>query len=545
MANADEVQRMHDRMKSDRRIWERDWQDIRELVRPYGSDFQRNPIAGEPRTLRIYDGTAVDALEQLAGGLHSFLCNPVDRWFSLSLSDERAEADDDTLLWLEQASDRIYNVYSDDNTCFNQAIHECFLDLGSFGTCFLSQEWSDDIDNIFFRSHPAASCWVRENYRGIVDTVHREWKWSLRQIVQKFGAQSLTSELRSLYEKDPEKQYTIIHRVAPRQERQVGRMDALNRAYESVYLCQEAKCILGEEGFYASPFHVARWVKMAEEVYGRSPASKCLPDIRVLNLMEKTMLKAAQKLVDPPLVVENENVLLPLKTHAGALIFKEPGSETPEPLPSGVNLPINMEMSQQRREHIKSCFFADWIRLEKENVEMTATEVMDRREEKLRLIAPILGRLQSELLGPVIQRTHRLLGEKGRLPKAPQQVRETGLKITYVSPAARAQTGVKALAMARFVQDLAPILQVKPDVADAVDWDKYVHEYSVVRGVTRVIFRNKADLMRLRENNARMQQAQAMAQTAEPASQAFKNIAEARANGADVTPLLQAAGMNG
>jgi hypothetical protein len=533
-----EVITEHERLKSDRRRWERDWQDIRLLVRPYGADFQRMVIPGEARTLDIYDGTAVDCLDQLAAGLHSFLCNPVDRWFSLGLADERSEADDETLAWLEFASDRLYDVYSNEDTCFNQSIHECFLDLGSFGTGIVGQGWSPELGNIFFRSHSSASCWLRENYRGQVDTVHRELKMSIRQVIQRFGAEALTPTMIQFMDKDLNREFTVIHRVAPRKDRTPGKADRKNKAYESIWVCVEDKQIIAEGGFDLLPYHVSRWTKMAEEVYGRSPAAKCLPDIRMLNQMEKAMIKAANKLVDPVLIVENDGVLLPLKTHAGGIIFKEPGAEAPTPLQTGINLPINLEMSNQKREHIKSCFHADWIRLEKENIEMTATEVMDRREEKLRLIAPILGRQQSELLGPIIMRTYQLLAEHGLIPKATQQVLASGLKISYISPAARAQTGVKAQTMIRYAQELMPMAQIAPGIMDAIDWDKYANELAIVRGVTRTVLRSRADLATLRDQQSKTQQAQQAAQIAEPATAAVKNLADARAKGTDVSSML-------
>lgn len=530
----------HERLKAERRRWERDWQDIRLLVRPYGADFQRMVVPGEARTLDIYDGTAVDCLDQLAAGLHSFLCNPVDRWFALGLADERAQADDETLEWLEFASDRLYDVYSNEDTCFNQSIHEAFLDLGSFGTGIVGQEWSPEIQNIFFRSHSSASCWLRENYRGQVDTVHREMKMTIRQVAQRFGEAALTPTMVKFKDTEPNREFTIVHRVSPRTDRDMLKSDSKNMPYSSLWLCIEDKQILFEGGYQMLPYHVSRWTKMAEEVYGRSPAAKCLPDIRMLNQMEKAMIKAANKLVDPVLIVENDGVLLPLKTHAGGIIFKEPGAEPPTPLQTGINLPINLEMSNQKREHIKSCFHADWIRLEKENIEMTATEVMDRREEKLRLIAPILGRQQSELLGPIIMRTFQILADRKMIPPAPQQVAQAGLKISYISPAARAQTGVKAQTMIRYAQELMPMAQIAPTIMDAIDWDKYANELAIVRGVTRTILRSRSDLAQLRDSQAKASQAAQAAQIAEPATAAVKNLADARSKGTDVSSVLGA-----
>lgn len=506
-----------------------DWMDIRDLVRPISVGY--NKMTGSYTTLRtqfMYDGTAPDALGELAAALHSYTTNPAERWFEIGIEDQYdLTQDPDALEWLERISDIIYYYYCREDAMMNQALHEVYLDVASFGTGVLCQEWSSVIRGILFRSFPVTDCFFLENNEGRVDSIFRQVLWNLRQVEQEFGF--IPEKLAR--EKNQERQFEILHCTFPRTDRVPGNPFQKGKAIGSVWISVSTKELLRVSGYDSSPYHTPRWTKLAGEIYGRGPAKICLPDIKMLNAMEKTMLKAGQKAVDPPLVLANEGFLLPIKTSPGALIYKEVGTENPEPLKFEGNLQWGLEQSNQKREFIKRCFYAEWIKMEKENVEMTAYEVQDRREEKLRLMAPMLGRLVSELHGPMIQRSYSLLSDRGLIPPAPIGLAGKTLKVGYRSPASRAQLGVKAISMSKFLQELLPFAQVDPGIMDTVDMDRYAQEMAIARGVPRVILRSKEEIDSLRQEKQQANMMAQAAQLAQPATQAVKNLADANAKG--------------
>lgn len=518
------------KMQSDRAPFENDWMDIRDLVRPISVGYHK--MSGTYVTLRtefMYDGTAPDALEQLAAALHSYLTNPAERFFELEIDGNfEVTQDPDALAWLELVSDIIYDSYRREDVMLNTALHEVFLDIGSFGTAILNQEWSSKINDILFSSKPISDCYLLENSENRVDTVYRKVVWTKRQLAQEFG-EPLPPLIEK--EKNQDKWFDILHCVYPRDDRDPKNPSKLNKKFASVWICTTTNELLKIDGYDSMCYHTPRWTKLSGEIYGRGPAKKCLPDIKMLNAMEKTLLKAGQKAVDPPTVIADEGFLLPIRTSPGALIFKEAGTENPEPLKFEGNLPWGLEQANGKREFIQKCFYADWIKMEKQNVEMTAYEVADRREEKLRMMAPMLGRLASELLGPMIARSYFLLSEHARIPLAPPTIQGRKLKVGYMSPASRAQTGVKAVAMGRFIQELIPMLQIDPGIMDAVDMDKYVQALAIARGTPRIILRSSDAIAQMRDQRQKQQAMQQLAQIAEPASKAVKNLADAQKSG--------------
>lgn len=524
---AKEVIKRLDHMKQARSTYEHNWQDIRDLVRPGAADFNRQVTPGQLRTELMYDGTARQASEDLAGGINSYLTNPVDRWFGLAIDDMAAIEDDIyAQIWLEDTADRIYAEYSHPKSRFSPSIREAYLDVGTFGSCVLNQEWNEKESHLLFRTFSLAGCWLDTNSDGGIDTLYRSMKWDKRQLVQEFGEKNLPDKIQR--DDSETNKYEVIHAVYPRQDRNRSYMDSKNMKFKSCWVIVECTQTVREGGYRSFPYHVGRWATVAEEIYGYSPAHACLPDIRVLNRMELTILKAAQKVTDPPIFVPNDGVMLPIKIMPGSINFYENGIEEPfRALDNKANIPIGLGTSDRKREQVRKAFHLDWVEVNRKKERQTAYELQQDEEENIRQMGPILGGLQSDLLAPAITRSYELLRDHKRLLPAPASILPYKLKVVYVSPAARAQKAMKAITIGRFAQDLSVWAQVDPQVVDAVDSDQLVQVLAEAREVPRRVVRTPEAVAQIRQER-QMQQALA---AVEPASKAILNVAKARETG--------------
>ena len=533
-----------DRLKSVRQQYESEWSEVRSLIRPYGKDPTASNTPGDSRVQEVYDSTALQAAVELSAGLHTFVANPIEPWCKFTVADTTYETSEDEKRWLQQAADAVHKVYATDKSYFHTAIHEAFRDLPTFGTGYVSQEWSKKDGCPKFRSHAAAACWIELNWEGEVSTVYREAELTLDQIVEQFEKEGgLSEEFRKDHAAQPYKAVCVIHAVEPRREYDAKKHDALNMPFSSCWVLPDYDLVLRESGYREQVYHPMRWEVLADEIYGRSPAMVVLPDVRVLNAMERTILRAASKVVDPPILAEDDDVMSELDISPGAVNFIENIERRPIPLETGVNIPLGLELSEQKRNAIRRGLHSDWLQLEKKNIEMTATEVVDRRDEKLRLLAPTLGRLQAETLGPLVMRTLNLLIENGRLPAPPGNLgKSVELTVVYTSPAAQAQLRGKSMILERFVQSVLPIGQLKPEALDRINFDNLVKIMGDVQDVPRMAMYSDEELQRQQEARQAKENAAIGASTALDASAALKNISQARETGMDVTSLLPALG---
>ncbi|NCW68329.1 MAG: hypothetical protein EBV86_07115, partial [Marivivens sp.] len=142
---------------------------------------------------------------------------------------------------------------------------------------------------------------------------------------------------------------------------------------------------------------------------------------------------------------------------------------------------------------------------------MTATEVLQRNEEKMRLLGPVLGRLQAELLQPLISRSFALLLRAGLLPAAPEELQGQDIDIEYVSPLAKAQKQTDLQSMLRGFEIMMQVAEIAP-VMDYLDDDKLVQYLVEVTGMPARVIRSSDEVETLREERAAAQQAQAQMQ---------------------------------
>ena len=509
-------------LETQRMTWEHHWQEVADYIVPRKADITKKRSPGDKRQELIFDGTAIHSAELLSASLHGMLTNASTPWFSLRYRDTETDEMDAAKEWLESATDVMYQAFQRSN--FQEQVHELYHDLITFGTGVMFVE-SDEDNQVRFGTRHISECYVSEDDQGRVDTVYRKFKMPARAAAMRFGEDVLSQRMTKALAEDPYSEVTIIHVVRPREDRDVTKEDTLNKPYLSCYIDPEEKTVLSESGYDEFPYMVPRYLKASFELgYGRSPAMTALPDVKMLNKMSETTIRAAQKQVDPPLMVPDDGFMLPIRTVPGGLNFYRSGTrDRLEPLNIGANNPLGLSMEEQRRTAIRSAFFVDQL-IMGEGPQMTATEVIQRTEEKMRLLGPVLGRLQAELLQPLINRVFNILVRQQAFPPAPDNLKELDLDIEYVSPLAKAQRSGDVQSVMRLFELIGPMGQLDPGVFDYMDTDGMVKYLIKVLGVPASVVRGEDEVYQVRtersQQQAQQQQMAEMAQMAEAAGNA-------------------------
>ena len=512
------LDRRYQELSNSRSNWERHWQELADYMLPRKADITKKRTQGDKRTDLIFDGTAIHAVELLASSLHGMLTSPSTPWFAMAFRATGLQRDDAANEWLEVCMDQMYKHFNRSN--FQQEIHELYYDLVVFGTGAIYLDMAGD--TLRFATRHVAEVCISENALGQVDTVYRKFKMSARALEQQFGRDNLPTAIMRDSDNEPYKEHEIIHAVYPRSDTK-GR-SAKNKPFASIYYDKATKSLLSEGGFDEFPFMVPRFVKDSVSTYGRSPAMNALPDVKMLNKMSETTIRAAQKQVDPPLMVPDDGFILPIRTTPGSLNFYRSGTrDRLEPLQIGANNPLGLNMEEQRRGAIRQAFYVDQLLLGN-GPSMTATEVLQRNEEKMRLLGPVLGRLQSELLQPIISRAFALLLRSGLLPPAPEQLQGQDIDIEYVSPLAKAQKLTDLQSMLRGFEVMMQVAEIAP-VMDYLDTDRLVQYLVEVTGMPARVIRSDEEVAKVRRQKQEQEAQQAQMQQAMMESEQAKNVA--------------------
>ena len=406
---------------------------------------------------------------------------------------------------------------------FSKKFFEAYHDLIAFGTaCLMIEE--DEIDILRFSSRHIKELYIQENDRGFVDTIYRRFQMPVHAVVEKFGLENLSAETGKLFKKEPFDKIELVHVVRPRTIYNENKLDKKNMPFQSIYFEFGSGHIINIGGFKELPYVIPRYLKASTEIYGRSPAMNALPDVKVLNKMVETALKAAAKQVDPPLLVPDDSMLSPIRMSAGSLNYYRSGSrDRIEPLNIGQATSVTLNQENQRREAIAKIFHIDQLMIA-QNRSMTATEVLQRNEEKMRILGPVLGRLQSELLQPMILRVFNIMLRNKLFLSAPEILANQEIDIEYVSPMALAQRSQELQSLVRGLELFAQIGQIAP-VQDFIDENGLVKNIIKLLGLPARMIKSDKQVAAMREERAMAQAQQAQMMQAMQEAKVAKDAA--------------------
>ena len=493
------------RLMAKRSTFESHWQEVASYMLTRRADITEQRAKGDKRNIKIYDSTAIHSLELLASSLHGSLTSSANRWFSLRFKEADINDSDEAKEWLDNSTDKMYLAFARSN--FQQEVFETYHDLCAFGTsCMMVEEDEEDI--IRFSSRHIREIYIAENKKGIVDCMYRRFKTTAKAAVEKFGLENVSKDTQNIYKNSQFDEISFVHVCKPRDMYNPRKLDSKNMPFTSIYFEEETGHIISISGFREFPYVVPRFLKASNETYGRSPGMAVLPDVKVLNKMVEVGLKAAQKQVDPPLLVPDDAMMLPIRTAPGSLNYYRSGSrDRIEPLNIGANNPLGLNLEEARRKSIARAFHIDQLQIQ-ESRTMTATEVAQRAEEKMRILGPTLGRLQSELLEPIIIRVFSIMLRNKLFAPAPEILQGQEIDVEYVSPMALAQRGQELSSIMRGMEIFGSISQVVP-VTDWIDSKGLVKQIIKVLGLPAKMIKSDAEVEEIEAERQAQQQKQA------------------------------------
>lgn len=290
--------------KARRGVWEAHWQECYDHALPQGGGMSRPSTAGERRVDRLFDGTAPDAVDQLAASLMAELTPPWSRWFGLVPGPDLdpGERDGVTAL-LERIATIVQSHF--DRSNFAVEMHQCYLDLVAAGTASLLVEENPpgEPSSLLFTAIPLAEAVLEDGPSGRLDVTFRTVALTLAQLDRRFGCSELPEALRRRGEREPQHRFEVIEAVVPD-----------GPAYRYAVLLDHGDgtpSVLLEGRFGRSPFVNFRWMKAPGESYGRSPVMKALPDIKTANKVVELVLKNASIAVSGIWQADDDGVLNP------------------------------------------------------------------------------------------------------------------------------------------------------------------------------------------------------------------------------------------
>jgi len=521
-------------LEDERRSYLNHWQELTDVILPRRGrallNGQVDSNRGGKRNQRIIDSTGTIAARICASGLMSGVTSPARPWFRLSLPDPKLADYAPVKLWLDEVRKRMLRVMAKSN--FYNAFATLYEELAVFGTA-VNLVLEDDQDVIRCYPLTVGDYLLAHDHRQTVDTLYRDFTLTTTGMVVRFGLENCSDTVQQRYRDGQlDDEHRICHAIEPNDSRVFGYIDNGNMPYRSVYWEIGGDRPLSVSGFKERPFQAARWHLTGAETYGRSPGMDALPFVRQLQFEQKQKAQGIAKQVNPPMIANVQMKNTEMSVLPGGITYTPNSGAGAGFAPA---YQVNIELGELRadiediRNQINQAFFADlFLMISQLDDVRSATEIIERKQEKLLMLGPVLERLHDELLDPAIDRIFNIMLSNGLLPPPPPELRGQELDIDYISTLAQAQKAAETGSIERMAGFVGNLAGAKPEVLDKLDFDAAVDEYGDALGISPRIVLTSDQVNKARAARAQAMQQQQMMAATQQAVQGAKTLSETK-----------------
>lgn len=359
----------------------------------------------------LFDATAADAVDNLAASIYSLMTPPESLWLTL-IPESDASPDADAATAALRANLNDSNFYT--------TIHQCYLDLVILGTaCLFMSETPIGASSAFsFTAVPMRDIAI------LPGAVFHTATMPAREVLEKYPTWTPPADIADQIKRDPATPLRLVQSL-------VGTDFT---AWLDVGGDIENN-IVARGTFETNPYIIFRWSVLSGEQYGRGPVLRALPDIKTANKVVELVLKNATIAVSGIWQADDDGVinLNNINLTPGAIIPKAVGSSGLTPLSSGADFDVSQIILKDLRERIRHALLADRLGLLSEK-EMTATEIMARNSDMMRILGATYGRLLHEFIRPLTDRGLQILSRRGVIAPI---VLNSDAELKYIAPIAQ------------------------------------------------------------------------------------------------------------
>jgi len=540
------------------------WRDLDTYLNPTRGRWNLTDNNRDRRNFKVIDSTGPLAVRTLSSGMMTGITSPARPWFMLTVPDSRLAEDPEVKEWLTIVTELMTNMFLRSN--LYSSLPGLYGDLGTFGTSAILVE--EDFNKVLkTKVFSPGSYAIADGANGIVDVFFREFRMTVRQVVEEF-MDPLASDgnkwdnfsiyVRNLHERGHSETWIdVCHVVRPNPNVDSAMLRGRSKKYVSCYYEKGSSSgggdylrgalnddvFLRQSGYDWFPVLCPRWNRSGDDVYGTDcPGMIALGDAKALQVMHKRKNQAIEKMVNPPMQGGPELQNKAVSTLPGGLTIT--GNQGLGLRPAHEVNPRIAELKEdifQYQERIRKAYFEPiflMLSSDERNQRATAREVDERHEEKYVILGSVLERLDQELLDPLIDIAFALMMRQDLIPEAPEALRGERLKVRYLSILATAQQSVVLPAIERTLRVALEVAAVDPGVLNKLDLHQIVDEVARATGAPSRMIRSDEEVAQLEAAQQQAAQAQRMVEMIQGGAKSAKDLSGASLEGANALTAL-------
>jgi len=494
------------------------YQTLADHFYPERADFTTTRNIGNEVADLLTDSYPVLVRRDLANSFSAMLRD--GDWFNMKV---KGESDYDGNAWLQWATGRLREMFTDRSSNFVRATKEGDHDYATFGQTVISVERNKLATGLLFRSWHLRDCAWWDDESGQIGGLVRKWKPGARDLIDFFGKDKVHPKVVECVRKTPFKETDIRHMVIPSD---MYHDEKITTPYVSIYLDVANQHIIEAVGINHKYYVVPRFQTVSGSPYAYSPATIiALPDSRTLQAMTHTLLEAGERYARPPMIATQKVIRSDVDLSPDGVTwvddeYDERLGDALRPISQSMGgFPIGLEMRNEIKAVLQSAFYLDKISLPETSREMTAYEVSERMKQFRRENLPLFAPIESEYNGQLCEIAFEIAMQAGLLGSTydiPESLKERDIEFKFNSPLTESEEEAKTNKFTQVSQMLLTASQLDESSADNVDFDTAIRDAITGTGAPSTWLRSVEDVTQDRQmqlaNQAMMQAQEAEAQ---------------------------------
>jgi len=503
--------------KNRRSQFEEHWDDLSRVLLSTRQGFTQTMSDGNSRVDDVFDGTPMQAARSLANTVGAMIRPEGQTLAEIRAEDDSLNQQGEVQDWMGRSTEILDSHIRNPLARFRQATGEVDLDLVVMGTGILYAGLAQSQQNLIFQSVHLKDGFPMFDDEGNPHGLYRTKKMFIWQAEIKFGRNKLSKEVQEkIANNNSDDKIDLLYWVGNR-ENQILDNPIFSKDFpiEEIWMETQSKHIIHEGGFHEFPFVIPRWDTSSGEEYGRSPGMIALPDSNTLQAMGETILVAGQRLADPPIMAPNDGAFQEVMTYPGGISYYDVetaasvGGNPFFPMISGNNLPVTRDMQTDIRNQVSSAFFRNILNLPQGGPQMTATEIIQRKDEFIREVGPVFGRFQTDYNEPMVDRAFRLLFRENAFGEVPEILSGQNIKFQFDLPVDKIKKQVQSAAASEWAMQVMQMAQVSPEAKHLVNVDALARFKADAASLPHEILNTKEEVQeKLQAEQQQLQQMQ-------------------------------------
>jgi hypothetical protein len=548
---AEDFIRCESKAGTERNYWVTQWQLVAEYVHQRRADFTSTRSPGAFITSNIWTDDPSHMAETSASAFLGYIWSAGVRSFKLKENDSLFKKDQTAKDFFSEATKILQSEMDDQEAGLSVALDESMLEDIVFGTSaiLVEERNTDELEQGCLRYEPwsVMEFALEEDAIGRATTFYRRREFTIRQLVEKYGIDNVSSKSRDCYvAQDYARKVKVLHVIEPRSDeyRVKNSKAAKDMPFASVHIEVDNKHVCRESGYPELPVACSRLAKRINEAYGRGRAMNALPSIMQLNQVWEELMLASERKLDPPMYVISDSVTGNgiVDTSSGGITTLRVDKNMPNVPPVGKLYDIQdtndvYQIIEKIQESISNHFMIDRLINMNNEREMTAREALLRNAIRQSTLRSIVSRILMEKFEPIINSSFMIALRRGKfgyfpndpiaiakqqsgeevklIPDIILEAMQTGkdlYQIEYMTPAARDLMAEEGQGMIEVLDVAGQMAQFDQGIPDHIDTTWTLSRFAEIRGADSKMFRDKDEVDKIKKaRQEQMQQQQQMA----------------------------------